>query len=730
MSLKVKLIAFCLTIALLPSLIIGIYSVETASRSLRDQAFQQLESVRDAKKLAVEDTVSRWKREAEIYATGSGVYYALGMLRDHALSASKGERMDVASPEYEELYTYVKASFAPFAETLGFSDVYLISDYGRILFSHTRGRDLGEDLKNGSLLKDSNLARAWAAALKGDTVLVDTAPYPGLDGQPATFVAAPVYDHTHEEVEGVAALRIPQKKINDLMQIHSGMGRSGETFLVGPDGLMRSDSLRDPELHSIAGSFADSEAAAVRTDAVTRVMEGETGSAIIQDFHGIKVLSAFAPITIDGVTWACIAEMDAAVALAPVVNLRSVAMAIGATTLLLALIGSILFMDRNILRPLGAEPGTLSLLAEQIAAGRLDLEFTDRGKKGRLTGVYLAMQGMVHSLTRKKAMAGEIASGNLGVDVDLASQDDALGRDLQTMVHSLRSVVTSISRASDRVTSTATSVSTSSQTLSGDATQQAASLQELSSSMAEIGSQTRANADNASKASELAGQGVDVARQGITEMHNMVAAMQEITDASRAIAKITTVIDEIAFQTNLLALNAAVEAARAGHHGKGFAVVAEEVRNLAGRSAEAAHQTADLIAGTARKIEHGMTMATRTEQALEKIDRFSTSTATLINEIAEASRFQNQGISQINQVLSQIDQVTQKTAAHAEQTVDMAGQLFQQAEQLKTSLTIFSLGETDCAQESPVLAAGESAGTLPDGNGGNGIRYALASIVN
>ncbi|HKK32918.1 MAG TPA: methyl-accepting chemotaxis protein [Desulfomicrobiaceae bacterium] len=730
MSLKAKLIAFCLTIALLPSLIIGLYSVETASRSLRNQAFQQLESVRDAKKLAIEDTVSRWKREAEIYATGSGVYYALGMLRDYAISASNGKRMDVTSTEYTDLYEYVHPSFTPYAETLGFSDVYLISDYGRILFSHTRGKDLGEDLKDGALLKDSNLARAWAAALKGETVLIDTAPYPGLDGKPATFVAAPIYDHTHEEVQGVAALRIPQEKINNLMQVHSKMGEAGETYLVGPDGLMRSDSLRNPELHSIAGSFAAPEKAAVRTTAVSRAMKGETGAEMIQDFHGTKVLSAFAPIRIDDTTWVCIAEMDAGVALTPVLTLRSVAVGIGAVTLLLALLGSILFIDRNILRPLGAEPKTLSRLAEQIAAGRLDLEFQTRSKGSPLTGVYLAMQGMVRSLTHKKKMAGEIASGNLSVNVELASDDDVLGRDLQSMADSLRTVVSSISRTSDTVTSMATSVSTSSQTLSGDATQQAASLEELSSSMAEVGSQTRANADNASQASELAGQGLDVAREGIEEMRNMVEAMQEITDSSKAIAKITAVIDEIAFQTNLLALNAAVEAARAGHHGKGFAVVAEEVRNLAGRSAQAAHQTADLIASTGKKIENGMTMATRTEQALEKIDRFSSKTATLIGEIAEASRYQSQGISQINLALGQIDQVTQKTAAHAEQTVDLAGQLFQEAEQLKASLTGFRLNADNAVQEAMHLSRTHSREMLPAGNPGNGVRYALASIVS
>ena len=234
-------------------------------------------------------------------------------------------------------------------------------------------------------------------------------------------------------------------------------------------------------------------------------------------------------------------------------------------------------------------------------------------------------------------------------------------------------------------------VSDSSSSLSQGATEQAASLEEMTSSMSEVASQTKRNAENANIANNLAIESRESSNKGEHEMSELLKAMNEISESSKNIAKIIKVIDEIAFQTNLLALNAAVEAARAGVHGQGFAVVAEEVRNLAARSANAAKETADMIENSLKTVDKGGRLSATTQEALNEIKVSATKVSDIVGEIATASNEQAQGIAQINLGLNQIDKVTQQNTSSAEHSASAAHELSNTARKLKSVLQQFKI---------------------------------------
>ena len=303
------------------------------------------------------------------------------------------------------------------------------------------------------------------------------------------------------------------------------------------------------------------------------------------------------------------------------------------------------------------------------------------------------IESLVNGQKKQANMAELLAAGDWNQSVAVLSERDQLGKALDIMVEEVNDALTGVRAASDEVDAGAGQISDASQSLSQGATESAASLEEISSSMTEIGSQTKANAENASQANILAGQTRGSAEAGNSKMKEMMHAMEEIQGASKDIAKIIKVIDDIAFQTNLLALNAAVEAARAGRHGKGFAVVADEVRNLAGRSAKAAKETSEMIEDSIVKVNAGTEIAGATEKALQEIVDSSVKVADLVGEIAAASNEQAQGIAQIGQGLEQIDQVTQQNTANAEETAAAAEELSGQARELAALLARFKLKE-------------------------------------
>jgi len=361
-------------------------------------------------------------------------------------------------------------------------------------------------------------------------------------------------------------------------------------------------------------------------------------------------------------------------------------------------------------------------LAQEAANGNLS-ERADVVKyngefRNIVENLNLLLQTIVEPITKEIEIMQKLANGDLTERMtgEYKGEFKKLQEATNHSIEALNELLTQVAVTVDEVTRGAMQVSDASTALSQGATEQAASLEEITSSMAEIGSQTKTNAENANQANLLTFEAKEAAEKGNREMLQLNNAMEEITESSHNISKIIKVIDEIAFQTNLLALNAAVEAARAGRHGKGFAVVAEEVRNLAARSATAAKETSELIENSIKAVENGSMIAVRTGEALEEIKNSSTKVADIVGEIATSSNEQALAISQINEGLSQIDKVTQTNTASAEESASAAEELSGQAAQLKAMIARFKLNNENVAfsnYESSHYVSGRRSRSLP-----------------
>jgi methyl-accepting chemotaxis protein len=342
--------------------------------------------------------------------------------------------------------------------------------------------------------------------------------------------------------------------------------------------------------------------------------------------------------------------------------------------------------------------------ADLIALGDVDvtLDIDTKDETGKLAA---SLTNMIENIRKQARTINQVEQGDLTIDVDIRSEKDVLGKSLSGLVTNLSDLTSGIMSAADQVASGAQLVSNSSMTLSQGATEQASSIEELTASLEEISSQTSLNAKNAEKASHMATNAKTEAEQGNDRMNALLKAMDAINASSSNINKVIKVIDDIAFQTNILALNAAVEAARAGQHGKGFAVVAEEVRTLAGKSANAVKDTTEMIDGSIRNVQSGIKIANETAEALKRIVTEVSNATELVGAIAIASKEQALGIEQLNQGIVQVSQVVQNNAATAEESAAASEELSGQANQLKGSVSFFKVRNTKAYEPVRLSAA-------------------------
>jgi methyl-accepting chemotaxis protein len=350
----------------------------------------------------------------------------------------------------------------------------------------------------------------------------------------------------------------------------------------------------------------------------------------------------------------------------------------------------------------------LALVVEQtqdVLGAAKDGDFTRRipmeGKDGQLKllgdSVNSLMTTNSAALDEVVAVLGALAQGDLTQHItsDYHGAFAKMRDDANATVDQLTQIMTQIRQSSEEISTAAVQIATGNTDLSQRTEEQASSLEETASSMEELTATVKQNADNAKQANQLAGSASEVAVKGGSVVSQVVTTMSSITESSKKIVDIISVIDGIAFQTNILALNAAVEAARAGEQGRGFAVVASEVRNLAQRSAAAAKEIKTLIGDSVEKVELGSKLVASAGKTMDDIVSSVKRVTDIMSEITAASQEQSAGIEQVNQAITQMDQVTQQNAALVEQAAAAAESMKSQASNMSALVSSFTLGDGD-----------------------------------
>jgi methyl-accepting chemotaxis protein len=289
---------------------------------------------------------------------------------------------------------------------------------------------------------------------------------------------------------------------------------------------------------------------------------------------------------------------------------------------------------------------------------------TESGKSARETLHFLVLMAL--GLASVGSLAGWLASLRIS--------------------RTLGGIMENLSGGAGQLADAATGVSSASQQVAEGASQQAAGIEQMSATLEEISSMTRQNAHHTALAKSCGRESSGALQAANEAMEQTLHAMENVRASGEGTAGIMKTISEIAFKTNLLALNAAVEAARAGEAGAGFAVVADEVRNLAMQATHAAKDTEVLLQKAATDIDTGSILLKKTRDAFHAALEENEKVGGLIDQIADASSEQAEGVDQIAKALTAIENVVQRNASNAEESASASEEMSSQASTLKNAV--------------------------------------------
>ncbi len=668
-----KLITFFLLIGIVPLGFMGFNGYRTASNAIRTESEAKLDVAAALKVSRIRAYFSERLGDAVVLADNPAVNEAIRTftnVTEKIRSQGFTARDLMGSSQYRRVHDQYHDFLKFYNDQYGYYDLFLIDHQGKVIYSVTKEPDFGTDLTRES----HGLADAFKMATSSRKVyLTDTAPYAPSNGAPALFVAAPIYQDN--KLFGAVALQISQHAIDEIMQEASGMGETGETYLLGPDYLFRSNSRLSSEetlLSVVADTEGPREAFRTRSDYegiygdYTTSQEAEQqGRNYSDELGGVPVLGM--ATYIPELNWVLVAEIDESEAFAAAYSLKN-------NVMILILMSSLLIT---------------------IAA-------------------FFISKTITNPIKKVVAMVKDIATGDgdLTVRLGINSQDELgeLATWFDTFVEKLQTIIAQVKSSAKEVAAAGNEISAASEQMAAGAEEQQAQLSEVATSIEEMSAMiletsnnaegTQSSASEANIAAEKGRGTVDQTIAGIEGIATIVdTASQQISTLkvrSQEIADVIQVIDDISDQTNLLALNANIEAARAGEAGRGFAVVADEVRKLAERTVGATadieekikqiqadvNTSVDAMEQITEQSVKGQTMAGEAGQALEEISGSIEQVNGAITQIASAAIEQSAGVEEISKNIESVSTVSKQSASGAQELAASSEQLNREVQAL------------------------------------------------
>jgi methyl-accepting chemotaxis protein len=274
---------------------------------LQQEAFSKLEVVREIKSNQLKNYFKNIKDNIETLVYDESV---LGLAQElEEFDVDQQGKFPINNPKVKDYTKFYEDYFKKYVEKYAYDDLFIIcGKHGHVMYTQAKKSDYGENAKYGDL-KNSNLGKVWSKVVNTKkTSFADMEQYAPSNNKPTMFVATPILKN--KEVDLVLVLQISNKKIDEIMQERTGMGKSGETYLVGQDYLMRSDSFLDSDNHSVKSSFENPSKGSVKTEAVKEALLGNSNKKIITDYNNNSVLSAYKSINIDDFKWVITAEIN------------------------------------------------------------------------------------------------------------------------------------------------------------------------------------------------------------------------------------------------------------------------------------------------------------------------------------------------------------------------------------------------------------------------------------